>query len=288
MKILVTGAGGQLGQELQALAERFPTYQFSFHDRSTLDLGDPVRIASVIGAARADYCINAGAYTAVDKAESEPDAAFRVNADGVGALAAACADAGTRLLHLSTDYVFDGSANTPYREEDPTGPIGVYGASKRAGEELCLRVNPDAVIIRTAWVYSAFGHNFVKTMLRLMPQKESLSIVDDQQGCPTYAADLAAALLHIIGSGTWVPGIFHYSNDGPTTWYRFAAAVKAHCGFSCVLRPIATDQYPTPAARPAWSVLDTGKIRNTYGLNIRNWSGCLSECLALLRCGQPL
>ncbi|RYY95124.1 MAG: dTDP-4-dehydrorhamnose reductase [Chitinophagaceae bacterium] len=286
MKILVTGAGGQLGQELQALAPRFPHYQFVFLSRSALDLGDGRAIHAVIASERAAYCINAGAYTAVDKAESEPDAAFRVNGHGVGQLAAACAQADTRLIHISTDYVFDGAATAPYRESDPTAPVGVYGASKRMGEELCGAANPNAVIIRTAWVYSAFGHNFVKTMLRLLPQKESLSVVSDQHGCPTYAADLAGALLQIIESGKWVPGIFHYSNAGPTTWYHFAAAIRAHCGFACTLHAITTDQYPTPAKRPAWSVLDTQKIRETYGLGIRSWEECLAECLALLRCGQ--
>ena len=282
MKILVTGAGGQLASELEVLAAARFTDQFLFRSAEDLDITDAEAVWQAIADEEPDYCINAAAYTAVDKAEAEPEPAFRVNAEGTRFLAAACAAKGVRFVHVSTDYVFSGNGQQPYREDDPTGPIGVYGESKRKGEELAFEAAPDSIVVRTAWVYSSFGHNFVKTMLRLMRERESLSVVDDQQGCPTYAADLAAALLQIIDSGKWVPGIYHFSNEGATTWFRFAVAIRDRAGLSCVLHPISTDQYPTPARRPAYSVLDTTKIRDTYGLRIRGWEECLDECLSKL------
>ncbi|RYY63928.1 MAG: dTDP-4-dehydrorhamnose reductase [Chitinophagaceae bacterium] len=282
MKILVTGAGGQLASELEVLAAARPTDQFVFRSVTDLDITDAEAVWKAIADEEPDFCINAAAYTAVDKAETEPEPAFRVNAEGTRFLAAACAAKGARFLHVSTDYVFAGDGERPYREDDPTGPQGVYGASKRKGEELAFEAAPDTIVVRTAWVYSSFGHNFVKTMLRLMRERDSLSVVNDQQGCPTYAADLAAALLQIIDSGKWVPGIYHFSNEGATTWFRFAEAIRDRAGITCDLRPITTDQYPTPACRPAYSVLDTAKIRDTWGLSIRSWEECLDECLALL------
>ncbi|GAB4092483.1 SDR family oxidoreductase [Flaviaesturariibacter terrae] len=282
MKFLVTGAGGQLASELEVLAAGRPGDLFEFLSVIDLDITDGEAVWKAIADSGAQYCINAAAYTAVDKAESDADTAFRVNAEGTHFLAAACAARGVRFLHVSTDYVFDGNGTRPYREEDPAAPVGIYGASKRKGEELCFEANPDAIVLRTAWVYSSFGHNFVKTMLRLMPEREQISVVNDQQGCPTYAADLAAAILHIVDSGKWEPGIYHFNNEGPTTWYDFAEAIRARCGFACTVQPITTDQYPTAAKRPAYSVLDTAKIRATWGLRIRPWQECLDECLRKL------
>lgn len=282
MKVLVTGAGGQLASELEVLAAARPTDQFLFRSEKDLDITDAEAVWQALASEEPDFCINAAAYTAVDKAEIDPETAFRVNAEGARFLAAACAAKGTRFLHVSTDYVFAGDGERPYREDDPASPAGVYGASKRKGEELAFEAAPDTIVVRTAWVYSSFGHNFVKTMLRLMRERDSLSVVADQQGCPTYAADLAAALLHIIDSGKWVPGIYHFSNEGPTTWFHFAEAIRDGAGLSCTLQAITTAQYPTPARRPAYSVLDTTKIRDTYGLAIRPWPVCLTECLALL------
>ncbi|RYZ21131.1 MAG: dTDP-4-dehydrorhamnose reductase [Chitinophagaceae bacterium] len=282
MKILITGAGGQLSSELTALASQFPQFQLVALSVDDLDITDREKVAAVFERERPGACINAAAYTAVDKAEQDRDTAYAVNADATGILAAACAASGARFLHVSTDYVFDGQGSRPYREDDSTGPLGVYGASKLQGEELCFAADPSAIVVRTAWVFSSYGNNFVKTMLRLMRERPSLSIVDDQRGCPTYAADLARTLLQILASGKWVPGIYHFSNSGETTWYRFAVAIRDGAGIDCALQPITTDQYPTPARRPSWSVLDTGKIRDTYGIRIRNWEECLAECLSLL------
>jgi dTDP-4-dehydrorhamnose reductase len=286
MKILVTGAGGQLSSELTALASAFPQFEIVALSIDALDITSREQVATVFDQTAPHVCINAAAYTAVDKAEQESEIAYRVNADAAAILAEACVKHSARFIHVSTDYVFNGKGTHPYKEDDPTSPLGVYGASKQKGEELCLALNPDALIIRTAWVFSSFGNNFVKTMLRLMAQRDTLGIVGDQHGCPTYAADLARVMLEILASGKWVPGIYHFSNEGPTTWYRFAEAIRAHCGFTCTLNAITTDQYPTPAQRPAYSVMDTGKIKSTYGISIRPWKECLTECLELLQCGR--
>jgi dTDP-4-dehydrorhamnose reductase len=286
MKILVTGAGGQLSSELERLATRFPQFEINALPVDKLDITDPVAVDILFERMRPNVCINAAAYTAVDKAEEDRDTAYRVNATATGFLAAAAARVRARFVHVSTDYVFEGAGSKPYREDDPTGPLSVYGASKLEGEQRCLEADPSAIIIRTAWVFSSFGNNFVKTMLRLMRERPSLNIVDDQHGCPTYAADLALAILEILASKNWQPGIYHFSNSGETNWYRFAEAIRAHCGINCSLSPISTDQYPTPARRPSWSVLDTSKIVRTYGLKIRPWEECLAECLELLKCGE--
>ncbi|MCW3074948.1 MAG: dTDP-4-dehydrorhamnose reductase [Flaviaesturariibacter sp.] len=284
MRVLVTGANGQLGQELQALQNSHTNIDFTFLSRTELDISDSDAVQKYFSELVPDYCINCAAYTAVDKAEGEEAAAYRINAAGTQHLALACKSFNTRFIHISTDYVFDGNGTTPYVEESPISPIGIYGASKREGERLAQEVNDDAVIIRTSWVFSSFGSNFVKTMLRLMPAKESLNVVNDQRGCPTYAADLASAILQIISEGKWTPGIFHFSNAKETTWFEFATAIKAHCQFTCTVDPITTDQYPTPAKRPAYSVLDTKKISATYGITIRDWQTSLADCLAKLKC----
>ncbi|TCJ17643.1 dTDP-4-dehydrorhamnose reductase [Flaviaesturariibacter flavus] len=286
MKILVTGAGGQLSSELTALASEFPQFEILALPVDALDITDRHQVAAVFERERPGACINAAAYTAVDKAEQDRDTAYAVNAYATGILAGACAAAGARFIHVSTDYVFDGQGTRPYREDDPTGPLGVYGASKLKGEELCFAADPSAIVVRTAWVFSSYGNNFVKTMLRLMGERPALSIVNDQHGCPTYAADLARTVLQILAGDKWVPGTYHFSNAGETTWYRFAEAIRDKAGLSCALQPITTDQYPTPAKRPAWSVLDTTKIRTTYGLHIRGWEECLDDCLEKLQVRQ--
>lgn len=284
MRILVTGAGGQLGQELQQIAKSHRDVQFFFYTKEQLDITDSSAIALVFKEVLPDYCINCAAYTLVDNAESERDLAFNINAEAVGYVARQCKSAGTKFIQISTDYVFDGTATEPYKEDAATNPLNIYGASKLEGERLAVKANGDTLIIRTSWVYSSYCANFVKTMLRLMPVKEEMGIVDDQYGCPTYAADLGQAILTIISSGKWIPGIYNYSNEESTTWYKFAVAIRQHCNFPCLLHPIATSQYPTPAKRPNYSVLDTGKIRETYGLAIRKWSDCLHECLDVLHC----
>lgn len=281
MKIIITGANGQLGNQFREIAGASPQHNFLFLSRQELSVSDPAAVQEVLSAQRADWCINCAAYTAVDKAENERDEAMRVNGEATGILAKACAAAGTRFIHISTDYVFDGTASVPYREDDITGPISVYGRSKLRGEELALQYDPRSIIIRTSWVYSAYGHNFVKTMVRLMKEHDKLNVVNDQYGSPTYAGDLAQAILHIIESpaATAAKGIFNYSNEGQTTWYEFAVAIKELTGSQCNIHPIPTDQYPTLAKRPQYSMLDKTKIRSTFNLIIPCWKDSLKACL---------
>jgi dTDP-4-dehydrorhamnose reductase len=283
--ILVTGANGQLGNELQMLAPQFPGYDFLFVTRDELSIADNDAIAKYFSVHAIDYCINCAAYTAVDKAESDSANIFLINADAVCTLATICKKNNVQLIHISTDYVFDGTASQPYKETDKTNPVSVYGQSKLQGEECAMQHAPSTIIIRTAWVYSSFKANFVKTMLRLMKEKEIINVVSDQFGCPTYAADLAAAILHIITSGTSkdLPGIYHYSNAGITNWYEFAVAIKKLTNSNCIVNPITTAEYPTAAKRPGYSVLDTAKIKEAFKLDIPNWENSLQKCLALLK-----
>jgi dTDP-4-dehydrorhamnose reductase len=280
LTILVTGANGQLGRELQMLAAVNPEYDFLFTDRTQLPVENEQQVDAFFGIHQPAWCINCAAYTAVDKAESDKDAAFRINGDAPGYLAAACRRHGARLIHISTDYVFDGNSATPLKENDPTGPINTYGASKLAGEQKAMENNPDAtVIIRTAWVYSEFGNNFVKTMIRLMKERPAINVVDDQLGSPTYAADLASAILHIVAYPWFTPGIYHYSNEGQITWYQFAIAIHERIGSTCTVNPIPSSQFPTPAKRPHYSLLDKTLIRSTYQLGIPAWETGLNTCL---------
>jgi dTDP-4-dehydrorhamnose reductase len=223
--------------------------------------------------------INCAAYTAVDKAEQEPLLARQVNAEAVGLLAAVCAANQCRFIHVSTDYVFDGTATSPYKEEDLTAPQSVYGQTKLEGERQALLANPQTVIIRTSWVYSSFGKNFVKTIIRLLQDKPQISVVKDQLGSPTFAADLANSILQIISSNNWIPGIYNYSNSGIISWYQFAEEIGKLAGSSTPIRGISTEEYPTPAKRPAWSVLDTSKIVSTYGVTIKDWKESLGQCI---------
>ncbi len=280
--ILVTGSNGQLGKELQQLAAAYPSYRFVFASREDLKLHHFGLVENYFVGLQPQYCINCAAYTAVDKAESEQEMAMLVNGEAVGNLAAVCKKFNTKLIHISTDYVFDGESETPYQPDDKTGPISVYGISKLKGEELCLQENKDAIIIRTAWVYSEFGNNFVKTMMRLMKERPEIKVVNDQVGAPTYAADLAKACLDIIDSGKWQAGIYHYSNSGKISWYDFAVAIKEMIGSSCIVHPIPTTDYPTPAKRPKFSLLDTSKITNIYGVQIPEWRESLGRCVGRL------
>jgi dTDP-4-dehydrorhamnose reductase len=281
-KILVTGADGQLGRELQE-ATAPPRYDFLFLSRKELSIDDPASIREHFESIRPHYCINCAAYTAVDKAESESSQAFRINGEAVGHLAGSCKTFHTRLIHISTDYVFDGRSAVPLKEQDPTGPISVYGASKLRGEELAMQGQADTVILRTSWVYSAFGNNFVKTMIRLMKERPSIRVVDDQIGSPTYAADLASTILQIIGSPVWRPGIYHYSDEGRISWYEFALAIKELTGSACRVDPIPSSEYPTPAERPHYSLLDKTRIREVYGVKIPDWKDSLKKCLGKLQ-----
>lgn len=281
--ILVTGANGQLGNELRALAPQYPDFRFEFVDIQELDLCDAHAVADHIERLRPAYLINCAAYTAVDKAESDVALCWRVNRDAVENLAKSASLCGCRCLHISTDYVFDGKdPGRPYLETDPTGPVSVYGQSKLAGEEVLLKYCPDAVILRTAWLYSPFGNNFVKTMLRLGREGRDLRVVSDQLGTPTYAADLAAALMAIVVSaedGKYAPGIYHFTDEGSCSWYEFTREIHRQAGISVSVTPVSTAEYPTAAMRPAYSILDKTKIKMTYGLQIPDWKESLARCL---------
>lgn len=281
--ILVTGANGQLGKELQQLASSYSSFQFIFLSREDLPIHHFEMIRHYFSIYKPAYLINCAAYTAVDRAESEKDLAFLINGEAVGVLAAVCKENHCHFIHISTDYVFAGNAVAPYSEDAVTNPRSVYGASKLEGERQALQFNADTIIIRTSWVYSEFGKNFVRTMIKLMSEKEEINVVNDQSGCPTYAGDLAEAILLIISSGNWRPGIYHYSNEGAITWYDFAVAIKEFSGSHCKVNPIPTSQYPTPAKRPAYAVLDTTKVQQVFGMRIKDWKQSLLVCLKRLK-----
>lgn len=280
-KILVTGANGQLGSEINELSVAYPAYEWVFCTREQMPLDDEQACLDFLVATQPQFVVNCAAYTAVDKAElpEEKGSLFAINANTVKAIAAFCKDNDARLIHISTDYVFAGTGSVPYKETDTTNPVNIYGASKLAGEQHITALNSDAVIIRTAWVYSSYGKNFVKTMLRLMQEKPAISVVNDQTGTPTYAADLAQAIITIINTAEWHPGIYHFSNEGIISWFDFALAIKELSHSHCTVNPIPTSSFPTPAKRPAYSVLDKTKIKTTFGIHIHNWRDSLASCL---------
>ena len=290
--ILVTGSHGQLGQCFQQIAAQHPKKLFIFNDFDELDITDRKAVLRFFEArrvAKIQWCINCAAYTAVDKAETEPDRAQRINVTGAKNLAAACAARDIPFVQISTDYVYHNQQNTPFREGDPTSPKSVYARTKLAGDLAALRANPLTMVIRTSWVYSPFGHNFVKTMLRLGAEKPTLNVVYDQIGTPTYAPDLAEAIWHIISQvdnmriePEEVAGIWHYSNEGVTSWYDFAQAIFELKNLPCRLSPIETRDFPTPAKRPPFSVLNKTKIKAAFGLDIPHWRASLQRCLAEL------
>jgi dTDP-4-dehydrorhamnose reductase len=285
--ILVTGKNGQLGSELQAIASLHPQYDFIFTDRETLDITNRDEVDDFFSKKLPQFCINAAAYTAVDKAETERDLAVKVNAEAVGYLALACKKYSAKFIHISTDYVFDGTASKPYKEEDEMNPVNFYGLTKLMGEELAFTNHPGSIVIRTSWVYSSYGSNFVKTMLRLISEKSAINVVNDQYGSPTYARDLADAILAIIKSSTTsilAPGgIYHFSNSGAISWFDFASAIKEISASSCSVSPIPTSSYPTPAKRPTYSVFDKTKISTSYGIEIKDWKKSLQQCFVELR-----
>lgn len=282
-KILVTGANGQLGQCIRKLAPDFEDrFEFIFADSEVLDISDADSVSDYFYDCQPHFCINAAAYTAVDLAETESDKAFAVNAKGVENLAEACAEYKAVLLHVSTDYVFNGDTQISYSEDSFTDPQGVYGASKLAGEELALAANPKTVVIRTSWLYAEFNKNFVKTMLNLFAEKPELGIVDDQFGQPTNANDLAEAILKIIETEPKMFGIFHFSNYPETTWFHFARKIAELTKSPVRLNPITTDQFPTPAKRPARSTMELDKIERTYGIEPKHWENSLRDCIEIL------
>ncbi len=278
-KILVTGANGQLGSELKVLSTDYSQFEWVFADRSVLDLSDLALISNVLDRIHPQIIINCAAYTAVDKAETETELADVLNHKAVAVLAQWTQSNSSQLIHVSTDYVFDGNSSVALTEEAPTAPINVYGQTKLAGEQACMRENPNAIIIRTSWVYSRFGNNFVKTMSRLMQEHDQLSVVNDQIGSPTYAADLAHTIMIIVTHSNWQAGIYHFSNEGEISWYELALAIQEISGFDCLVRGIPSSDYPTPARRPHYSLLDKSKITTTFGVVVPGYRESLERCM---------
>ncbi len=281
-KILITGANGQLGSELKVLSKDFSQFEWVFTDREELDLCDLENLTSELSIINPHIIINCAAHTAVDRAETEIELSDVLNHQAVGIMAKWCQINEAKFIHVSTDYVFDGTASVPLKEDASTGPINVYGQTKLAGEIACMRENPSAIIIRTSWVYSSFGANFVKTMSRLMQERDSLNVVNDQIGSPTYAADLAQAIMTIITHKKWESGIYHFSNEGEISWYEFALAIQEIGGFDCLVSGIPSSAYPTPAKRPQYSLLDKTKIKNTFGVVVPDYKESLARCMKLL------
>lgn len=279
MKILVTGAYGQLGSEIKELSVNYPTDAFVFVDREEMPLDDVEKVAEVLNGIKPDVIISGGAYTAVDKAESEPELVDVINHQAVAIMANWAKANDKKLVHISTDYVFQGNSSTPLKEDESTDPINVYGLTKQRGEQAITESGADAIIIRTAWVYSTYGANFVKTMIRLMTEKEEISVIEDQVGSPTYARDLAKTILDIIHSSKWQKGIYHFSNEGSISWYDFAVAIREIKGLNCKINPIPTTAYPTPARRPKYSLLDKTKIKDTFDVTVPVWEDSLKAML---------
>ncbi|MBN2214981.1 MAG: dTDP-4-dehydrorhamnose reductase [Bacteroidales bacterium] len=280
-KILITGAKGQLGNEILLLSKVYKDYEFLFHDIDTLDLTDFKNLEKFFQVHSPDIIINCAAYTAVDKAEKEPETAHLLNAEVPGVLALLSDRFNAYLIHISTDYVFDGRNYRPYKENDLPNPLSVYAQSKYAGEQKVLQFG-NTVVIRTSWLYSRFGNNFVKTMLKLGKERDTLSIVFDQTGTPTNACNLAATILKMAESldhNDHIRGIYHYSNEGVCSWYDFAREIIKSAGYSCNVLPITTDKYPMPASRPYYTVLDKSRIKNTLNITIPYWKDSLAECL---------
>ena len=280
-KILVTGATGQLGSELKVLSENYSQYEWFFADRNQVSLDNLAVLKNQLEAIQPNVILNSAAYTAVDKAESEPELADTVNNLAVGIIAQYANDNKVKLIHISTDYVFDGTSSVALTEEAITEPINIYGASKRAGELSCLEANPNSVIIRTSWVYSNFGNNFVKTMQRLLKERDTIGVVNDQIGSPTYAADLAQVMIDILNADKWIPGIYNYSNEGEISWYEFVLAIQEIGGYTCEVNGIPSSSYPTPAKRPSFSLLDKSKIKAVFRINVPHYKESLKKCLML-------
>ena len=282
-KILIIGGNGQLGNCLNKLISEYALdYEFHFTDYDTLDITNQKQINEYFSEYEPHYCINVSAYTAVDLAEQEKEKAFAINAEGVRHLAEACTEKGIDLIHISTDYVFSGDTNIPYSEDDFTNPLSVYGASKLEGENLALENNPKTIIIRTSWLYSEFGKNFVKTMLNLFGSKDELNLVADQFGQPTNANDLAEVIMKIISTEEKEYGVFHFSNYPETTWFDFAKKIAELSKSNISINPISTEEYPTPAKRPIRSTMCLDKIENSYNIEPKYWENSLEECMEIL------
>jgi len=284
--ILITGAKGQLGSEINKLSRKYLGYDFIFTDIDTLDITSREQTTEFIKRNEPDWIINCAAYNLVDKAESEPEKALLINAEAVRNIAESIAGTECKFIHVSTDYVFDGSSNVPYDEDSPANPVTAYGKSKHAGELAALRHNR-SMVIRTPWLYSSFGNNFVRTILAKAKERDVLRVVFDQVGSPTYAGDLASAIIEIVAlvirnKIAFNPGLYHYSNEGVCSWYDFAEEIVKEAGISCKVLPILSKEYPSPARRPFYSVLDKSKIKETYNILIPHWRSSLKSCIRLM------
>ena len=280
MNILVTGSNGQLGNEMRVLSQSYPQHTYFFTDVEDLDITQRAMVADYVTANAIDLIVNCAAYTNVDKAEEDESNALKINAEALSVLGSQ----GVHVVHVSTDYVFSGEEHRPCRETDQVAPRTVYGYTKYEGEKRLLAVCPEAVIIRTAWLYSAYGNNFVKTMIRLGQERQELRVVFDQVGTPTYAADLAQAILTIIQSPVWRPGVFHFSNEGVCSWYDFTLAIHhLYGGIDCRVVPILSEEYAYKTPRPHYSVLDKSKYKKTFGVSIPHWLESLEKCITLLK-----
>ena len=280
--ILITGANGQLGNEMRVLSEENKEYTYFFTDVAELDICNEQAVMDFVKANDIHVIVNCAAYTAVDKAEENIEFCTKLNADAVGYLAKAAEANQAEFIQISTDYVFDGTAHTPYRETEPTCPNSVYGSTKLAGEQNALTLCSRSMVIRTAWLYSTFGNNFVKTMIRLGKERDTLGVIFDQIGTPTYARDLACAIYAAIRQGV-TPGVYHFSNEGVCSWFDFTKAIHRLAGIKdCKVNPLHTEEYPTPAKRPHYSVLDKTKIKATYGIEIPYWMDSLQACVSEL------
>lgn len=283
-KILITGANGQLGSEIRKSCDLFPDFSFVFTDLNELDITSPSAVEAMLAEKKPQWLINCAAYTAVDKAETEGEIAWLINAVAPAILAEKSKAVGCRFVQISTDYVFDGKNYRPYIEDDEVCPTSVYGSTKLEGELISLTNNPETLVIRTSWLYSSFGSNFVKSMIKFGKERDQLNVIFDQIGTPTYAGDLAEAILEIIrktesGESEFVPGTYHYSNEGVCSWYDFALAIHQIYGINCTVNAIESKDYPSPVARPPYSVLNKSKIKSIFGIQIPYWRTSLEKCI---------
>jgi len=281
--ILITGSNGQLGNEMQQAAVRFPDFKYIYTDVAELDICDKSALDAFVKVNNVNVIVNCAAYTAVDKAEDDVELCYKINRDAVRNIAEVATENKVKVVHVSTDYVFDGTNYLPYTEDMPVCPATVYGKSKLEGEQALLGNCKESVIIRTAWLYSSFGNNFVKTMIKLGTERDSLGVIFDQVGTPTYAADLADAIMQLLSSENFVPGIYHFSDEGVCSWYDFTKTIHRMANITCDVKPIETKDYPARTPRPHFSVLNKGKIKSTYGISIPHWEVSLEKCIQLLQ-----
>jgi dTDP-4-dehydrorhamnose reductase len=281
--ILVTGSKGQLGNEMQLIAKKNPDFDYFFTDVDELDITNIEAIENFVVDNKIDFIVNCAAYTAVDKAETDIEFCYKINAEAVKNIAEVAKKISVKVIHVSTDYVFNGENFKPYNEEDVVCPVSVYGKSKLEGEKVLFETMQEAVVIRTSWLYSSFGNNFVKTMMKLGTEREAMNVIFDQVGTPTYAADLAEAIATILKSDNFVPGIYHFSNEGVCSWYDFAIKIHQIAGIKCLVRPIESKEYHFTTPRPHYSVLNKSKIKKTYGVDIPHWEESLRKCVDILK-----